>query len=54
MKKYDFDLCKASCSECSGINVTALHTNNLYICKDTEKILERIDDTTLKELGMDL
>lgn len=53
MEHHNFDLCKANCKQCNGINVTSLHTDDLYICKDTEKILERIDETTLKELGVD-
>lgn len=46
----DFDLCRASCEQCEGIDVIVLVKSKLYLCKHTEKLLERADDTTLKEL----
>ena len=46
----EFDLCIAKCKECEGINVTAVGEDDLYICRHTEKILEKVDETTLKEM----
>lgn len=45
-----FSLCKAKCNECNGINVVALGEDDLYICRDAEKILVAIDSDTLDEL----
>lgn len=45
-----FDLCLANCKYCNGINVVAIGEDNLFICKETEKLLEKVDETTLKEL----
>lgn len=46
----EFDLCIARCEECDGIDVAAIGEDNLYICRHTEKILEKVDECTLKEL----
>lgn len=45
-----FDLCLANCRECNGINVVAVGEDDLFICRETEKLLEKVDDTTLQEL----
>lgn len=45
-----FDLCLADCNECIGINVVAVGEDDLFICKETEKLLEKVDNTTLQEL----
>jgi hypothetical protein len=51
MCEHDFDLCKARCSECNGININELE-NGIYECLDTGKILKQTDDTTLCEYSL--
>lgn len=53
MYKHDFDLCRTNCKECNGINIMPLGEDELFICEESEKILAKIDDTTLIEYGTD-
>lgn len=46
----EFDSCTVHCQECKGIDVVAVGEDDLFICKHTEKILEKVDETTLKEM----
>lgn len=46
----EFESCISNCVECESINVVALGEDNLYICRNTEKILEKVDESTLKEM----
>ena len=53
MYKHNFDLCIANCKECNGINVVPIGEDDMFICKETEKILCQDDETTLIELGLE-
>lgn len=45
-----FGSCMAKCEECEGIDVIPIGEDDLYICRHTEKILEKMDETSLKEI----
>jgi len=47
MEKNSFDLCTSNCEECNGINVASLGEADIYMCENTKKLLQKIDDRTL-------
>lgn len=49
MLKHNFDLCKAECQECNGINIENFRVKGYYKCLNTGKILKQEDSTTLVE-----